>query len=108
MMDRRYLPEEFGFSTAAYIPPERTRPLWRTLLFCALLSLIPIIGPAMSAIYVDRRHAPRSFNFSAALVSAAIQLVALVILAAIVLFVVVVVLGMSVSLEPSVENTWRS
>jgi hypothetical protein len=62
----------------------------------------------MSAIFVDRRGAPRSFNFSAALVSAAIQLVALVILAAIVLFVAVVVLGISVSLEPSIQNTWRS
>ena len=107
-MDRRYLPEEFGFSTAAYIPPERARPLWRTLLFCALLSLVPVVGPAISAIYVDRRHAPRSFDFSSALMSAAIQLVALVILTAIILFIVVVVLGISVSFQPSVENTWRS
>lgn len=107
-MDRRYLPEEFGFSTAAYIPPERPRPLWKTLLFCTLLSLVPVVGPAMSAIYVDRRNAPRSFDFSSAFVSAVIQLAALIILAGIVLFVVVVVLGISVSLEPTIENPWRS
>jgi uncharacterized membrane protein YoaK (UPF0700 family) len=108
MMDRRYVPEEFGFSTAAYIPPERPRPIWKTLLFCALLSLIPAVGPAISAIYVDRRHAPRSFTFSTALVSALIQLVALIVLAAIVFVVVVMVLGISVSLEPSVQNNWRT
>jgi len=70
--------------------------------------LVPVVGPAISAIYVDRRHAPRSFTFSSALASAAIQLVALVILTAIILFIVVVVLGISVSLQPSVETTWRS
>ncbi len=107
-MDRRYVPEEFGFSTAAYIPPERPRPIWKTLLFCALLSLIPAVGPAISAIYVDRRNVPRSFTFSTALASALIQLVALIILAAIVFVVVVMVLGISVSLEPSVQNNWRT
>lgn len=107
-MDRRYLPEEFGFSTAAYIPPERPRPIWKTLLICALLSLIPVLGPAISAIYVDRRNAPRSFTFASALVSAAIQLVALIVLAVIIFVLVVMVLGISVSLEPSVQNNWRS
>jgi hypothetical protein len=108
MMDRRYLPEEFGFSTAAYIPPERPRPIWKTLIYCALLSLIPAVGPAIRAIYVDRRHAPRSFSFSAALVSAFIQLVALTVLAALVFILVVMVFGISISFEPSVQNTWRS
>ena len=107
-MDRRYLPEEFGFSTPAFVPPERPRPFWKTLLFCALLSLIPAVGPAISAIYVDRRNAPRSFTFSSALISALIQLVALIVLAALVFVLVVMVLGISVSLEPSVQNTWRS
>lgn len=107
-MDRTYLPEEFGFSTAAYVPPDRPRPLWRTLIFGALMTLIPLVGPAISAIYVDRRRAPRSFVFSSALVSAAIQFMAVVVLAAIVLFVVVVVMGITISLEPSIENTWRS
>lgn len=107
-MDRRYLPDEFGFSTAAFIPPERPRSIWKTLLCCALLSLIPAVGPAISAIYVDRRNAPRSFTFSSALVSAVIQLVALIILAAIVFVLVVMVLGVSVSLEPTVKSAWRS
>src|SRR5688572_13467257 len=56
MMDRMRAPTEFGFTTGPYIPPERTRPLWRSLFFGALLALIPIVGPGISAVYVDRRE----------------------------------------------------
>ena len=32
-MDRLRAPTEFGFTTGPYVPPERPRPLWPTLLF---------------------------------------------------------------------------
>ncbi len=99
-MDRVREPVEFGFPTAPYIPFEHPRPLWKTLLFGALLSLIPVVGPAISAVYVDRRRIPGTYSASAAFRTALVQFLAVAMLAAIVLFVVVVVLGVSIQFNP--------
>lgn len=103
-MDRHRAPVEFGFTTPAYVPRENPRPVWRTLLFGALLALIPIVGAGVSAVYIDRRRAPGSYDFAAALRTAVIQLVAIAALALIVWVVVFVVLGLSFSLNPQVTQ----
>ncbi|MCA9879341.1 MAG: hypothetical protein KC442_16230 [Thermomicrobiales bacterium] len=95
-------PTEFGFTTGPYVPPARPRPFWRTLLFSALLTLIPVVGPGMSAVYVDRREDPESYDTTRALVTAVIQLVAVAIVAAILWVVLVVVLGLSIQFTPQV------
>jgi hypothetical protein len=95
-MDRLRAPTEFGFTTPPYIPPERPRPLWRTLLFGALLALIPIVGPGVSAVYVDRRRNPGAYEFPEALTSAILQVVAVTILALILWIVLVVLLGFKI------------
>lgn len=95
-MSRRPIPSEFGFTTGLYVPPARPRSAWRTLLFSALLVLIPAVGPGISTIYVDRRADPESFDFMRALTTAVIQLVAFVAVAAIFWFIFVVVLGVRV------------
>lgn len=95
-MSRRPIPSEFGFTTGIYVPPARPRSAWRTLLFSALLVLIPAVGPGISTIYVDRRNDPESFDFMRALTSAVIQLVAFVAVAAILWFIFFIVLGVRV------------
>ena len=85
-MYRRQTPTEFGFATSSYLPPEHPRPLWRTLLFGALLTLIPLVGAGVSAIYIDRRQIPGTFDFAEALKTALIQILAL--------FVVVLVVAL--------------
>ena len=87
---------EFGFTTGLYTPPAKPRSAWRTMLFSIMLTLIPVVGPGISTIYVDRRDDPESFDFVRALASAVIQLVAIAALAIIVWFIVVVVLGVRV------------
>lgn len=72
-MDRLRAPTEFGFTTPPYIPPERPRPLWRTLLVATLLVFIPVIGPGVSVVYVDRRRHPSTFDFVEAVKTAVIQ-----------------------------------
>lgn len=98
-MSRRPIPSEFGFTTGLYVPPARPRSAWRTLLFSALLVLIPAVGPGISTIYVDRRDNPESFDFMRALTTAVIQLVAFVLVAAILWIIFVVVLGVHVQLS---------
>ena len=98
-MDRLRAPTEFGFTTPPYIPPERPRPAWRTLLFGALLALIPIVGPGVSAVYVDRRRIPSTYEFSDALKTALIQAVALVVLALLVGSLLVTMFGLSVRID---------
>jgi ABC-type Fe3+ transport system permease subunit len=98
-MDRLSAPTEFGFTTPPYIPPERPRPAWRTLLFGALLALIPIVGPGVSAVYVDRRRIPSTYEFSDALKTALIQAVALAVLALLVGGVLVTMFGFSVRID---------
>ncbi len=61
-MDRLRTPTEFGFTTSPYLPPERARPAWKTLVFGALLALIPFVGPGMSAVYIDRRTIPETYD----------------------------------------------
>lgn len=95
-MDRMRAPTEFGFTTPSYIPPERPRPLWRTLLFGALLVLIPIVGPAVSAVYVDRRQIPGAYEFSEALKSAILQVLAVAMLALAAWIVLVALLGVKI------------
>ena len=103
-MRRHPQPTEFGFSSGPYTPPSRPRPFWRTLLFAALLALIPGVGPGMSAVYVDRRDDPESFDPVGALVTAVIQLVAVAVIAVLIWVVVVVVLGISVQFAPQVTG----
>jgi hypothetical protein len=97
-------PVEFGFSTASYIPPEHPRPLWKTLLFGALIYLIPVVGPGMSAVYVDRRRIPSSFGAPEALRTALLQLLAAALLVAVVWLIVVVILGFSIQFNPRVDR----
>jgi hypothetical protein len=95
-MSRMRAPTEFGFATAAYIPPEQPRPAWRTLVVAALLALIPVVGPGISAVYVDRRNAPGSFSFAEALRTALIQIVAVLLLAVLLWVVFVAIFGFSI------------
>lgn len=97
-MSRRPVPSEFGFTTSLYVPPAKPRSPWRTLLFSALLVLIPAVGPAISTVYVDRRDDPESFDFLRALTTAVIQLVAFAAVAIILWLIVVVVLGVRIQL----------
>ncbi|MBA3449677.1 MAG: hypothetical protein H0T18_00525 [Chloroflexia bacterium] len=69
-MDRLRAPTEFGFTTPSYVPPERARPVWKTLVFGAMLSLIPFVGASLGAVYIDRRHIPGTYDFSGALKTA--------------------------------------
>lgn len=85
--------------TGLYAPPAKPRSPWRTLLFSALLMLIPGIGPGISTVYVDRRDDPESFNFVQALTTAVIQLVAFAAVAIIVWLIVVVMLGVHFQLS---------
>jgi len=99
-MNRMRAPTEFGFTTAPYIPPERTRPLWRTLLMAALIALIPIVGPGMSAVYVDRRSIPSTYSAAEAVKTAVIQFLAVALLALLFWAVLVLLFGFSVTIDP--------
>jgi len=99
-MNRPRAPIEFGFPTAPYIPPEHQRPIWKTLLFGALLSIIPIVGPSIGAVYVDRRDAPGTYEVSAALKTALLQVVAIAVLAVLLWLVLGLVFGISIQLNP--------
>lgn len=90
------MPSEFGFTTGLYVPPAKPRPPWRTLLFSALLLLIPAVGPAISTVYVDRRDDPEHFDFVRALTTAVIQLVAVVVVAVILWLIVGGLWGVSI------------
>jgi hypothetical protein len=98
-MDRPRAPTEFGFTTPPYVPPERPRPAWRTLLFGALLALIPIVGPGVSAVYVDRRRIPGTYAFVDAVKTALIQALAVALLALMLWIVLVPLLGFHVQLD---------
>lgn len=95
-MDRLRTPTEFGFPTGPYLPPEHPRPTWRTLLIGALLALIPFVGPGVSAVYIDRRRVPSTYEFVDALKTALIQIAALVLLA----LLVWIVCGLLFGLRP--------
>jgi len=99
-MNRTRAPIEFGFPTAPYIPPEHQRPIWKTLLFGALLSIMPIVGPSIGAVYVDRRDAPGTYEVSAALKTALLQVVAIAVLAVLLWLVLGLVFGISIQLNP--------
>ena len=101
-MDRSRVPTEFGFTTPSYLPPERARPLWKTLIFGALLALIPVVGAGLSAVYIDRRQAPGTYDAGAALRTAVIQIVAVAVLALLIWAVLGLVLGFSIQVNPSV------
>ena len=103
-MYRRQAPTEFGFATSSYVPPEHPRPLWRTLLFGALLTLIPVVGAGISAIYIDRRQIPGSFDFAAALKTALIQILALLVVVLIVALILTA-LGYTWQYVPQLNRT---
>ena len=103
-MDRWRVPTEFGFTTGPYVPPEHRRPTWKTLVIGALLSLIPFVGPGMSAVYIDRRQIPSSYDVAAALKTALIQIAAVALLAVLVWLIVGLVFGVSIQLNPQVSR----
>lgn len=104
-MDRLRAPTEFGFATGPYIPPEHPRPAWRSLLFGALLALIPLVGPGISAVYIDRRQIPSTYDFLDALKTALLQIVAIVLLALLLWIVFGVLLGFGIELSPRLTRT---
>ncbi len=103
-MDRSRLPTEFGFTTPSYLPPERARPAWKTLVLGGLLTLIPLVGAGISAVYIDRRQAPNTYDFFAALKTALIQVVAIALLALLIWVVFSFVLGISIELNPRLHG----
>ncbi len=103
-MYRRQAPTEFGFATSSYVPPEHPRSLWRTLLFGALLTLIPLVGAGISAIYIDRRQTPGTFDFAEALKTALIQLLALLVVV-LVVALILTALGFSWQHGPQLSRT---
>jgi hypothetical protein len=103
-MDRSRMPTEFGFTTPSYLPPERTRPAWKTLVYGALLALIPFVGPGVSAVYIDRREIPGTYEFFDALKTAIIQIVAIALLAVLFWIVFDIVLGISIEVNPRLSG----
>ena len=101
-MDRLRTPTEFGFTTGPYLPPERSRPAWKTLVFGALLALIPFVGAAMSAVYIDRRTMPETYDTAQALKTALIQILGVALLVVLCWIVFGLVLGISIQLNPRV------
>ena len=103
-MDRLRAPTEFSFTTGPYLPPERHRPAWKTLAFGALLALIPLVGAGMSAVYIDRRTFPGSYDTAAALKTALIQIVAIALLVLLCWIVFGLLLGLSIQLNPQIRR----
>ncbi|MGH2616030.1 MAG: hypothetical protein ACRDJC_12380 [Thermomicrobiales bacterium] len=98
------VPTEFGFTTPSYVPPERARPAWRTLVFGALLSLIPFVGAGIGAVYIDRRQTPGTYDFVDALKTAVIQLVAFALLVLVIWIIFGLILGISIQLNPQMSR----
>jgi hypothetical protein len=103
-MDRLRTPTEFGFTTGPYLPPERPRPVWKTMVFGALLALIPFVGAGMSAVYIDRRTIPETYDTAQALKTALIQIVAIALLVVLAWIIFGLVLGLSIQLNPRVSR----
>lgn len=103
-MDRLRAPTEFGFTTGPYLPPERPRAAWKTLLVGALLALIPFVGAGISAVYIDRRTIPGTYHFGEAAKTALIQVVAIALLAVVLWMVFGLLLGVSIELNPRVSG----
>jgi hypothetical protein len=103
-MDRLRAPTEFGFTTGPYLPPERPRPVWKTLIFGALLALIPFVGAGMSAVYIDRRAIPETYDAGAALKTALLQVLAIALLIVLCWIVFGLFLGVSIQLDPRVTR----
>lgn len=103
-MDRMRAPTEFGFTTPPYVPPERRRPVWRTLLFGALLALIPIVGPGISAVYVDRRRIPGTYEFAEAVKTACLQVVAVAGLLALLWVIIGLLLGIDIQVSATISR----
>src|SRR5215210_1655456 len=101
-MDRLRAPTEFGFTTSPYLAPERPRPAWKTLVFGALLALIPFVGAGMSAVYIDRRTIPGTYDTAQALRTALIQIFAIALLIVLCWIVFGLILGLSIQLNPRV------
>ena len=101
-MDRLRTPTEFGFTTSPYLPPQRHRPAWKTLVFGALLALIPFVGAGMSAVYIDRRTIPGTYDTAQALKTALIQLFGIALLVVLCWIVFGLVLGLSIQFNPRV------
>ena len=101
-MDRLRASTEFGFTTGPYLPPERPRPAWKTLVFGGLLALIPFVGAGMSAVYIDRRTIPGTYDAGQALKTALIQIVAVALLIVLIWIIFGLILGLSIQINPRV------
>ena len=76
------------------------------MVFGALLALIPLVGAGMSAVYIDRRTIPRSYDSAQALKTALIQIVAIALLIVLCWIIFGLILGLSIQLNPRV--TWAA
>ena len=103
-MDRLRAPMEFGFTTSPYLAPERPRPVWKTLVFGGLLALIPFVGAGMSAVYIDRRTIPGTYDAAAALRTAMLQVISIALLIVLCWIIFGLILGISIQLDPRVTR----
>jgi hypothetical protein len=55
-----------SYYQGGYAPQNRSRPWLQTVVFAALIALIPFVGAGASAVSVERRHDPESFRLGAA------------------------------------------
>jgi hypothetical protein len=106
-MDRLRTPTEFGFATSPFIPPEYPRPVWKTLVGGALLALIPFVGAGISAVFIDRRSIPGTFELGAACKTALIQLVAVAATIALCWIILVMVLGVTIQIDVHIHGPAR-
>jgi hypothetical protein len=74
------------------------------LLYGALLALIPFVGAGISAVYIDRRSIPGTYDFAAAAKTALIQIVAVLLLALILWAIFGLILGVSIQFNPQVSR----
>jgi len=71
-------------------------------MFGTLLALIPFVGAAMSAVYIDRRTMPETYDTAQALKTALIQILGVALLVVLCWIVFGLVLGISIQLNPRV------
>ena len=79
---------------------DQPRPAWKTLLFGALLALIPLVGAGISAVSNGRRTISGTYAIGAALKTALIQTAAILLLVLISWFVCGLLLGVSITRNP--------
>ena len=74
------------------------------MVFGALLALIPFVGAGMSAVYIDRRTIPGTYDTAEALKTALIQIVAIALLIVLCWIIFGLILGLSIQINPRVSR----